>query len=132
MKNQYLALLLMPVIMASSCENEMIEKDKPLDDGIMCTLEAKAGLNVNVSLQNSSNLEQTGITVTAKDGLYTEILVAYPPHQLFFNGAYERKGNYIISVSKAGYKTFVSNVIGVTKDSCHVIPQIVNVVLQPE
>ncbi len=132
MKNQYLALLLLPMLISSSCENELIEKDKPLDDGIMCTLEAKAGLNINVSLQNSSNLEQIGITVTAKDGLYTENLVAYPPHQLNFIGAYERKGNYIITVSKAGYKTFVSNVISVTKDSCHVIPQIVNVILQPE
>ncbi|TAH04950.1 MAG: hypothetical protein EAZ15_00355 [Sphingobacteriales bacterium] len=132
MKNQYLALLLMPVIMASSCENEAIEKENPIDDGIVCTMEAKAGLNVSVSLQNSSNLEQIGITVTAKDGLYTENLVAYPPHQLNFTGAFERKGNYIITVSKTGYKTYTSGVINVIADRCHVIPQIVNVVLEVE
>jgi hypothetical protein len=46
-----------------------------------------------------------------------------------FSGAWERSGNYIITVSKPGYQTYTSSVITVTSDVCHVIPQQIEVVL---
>ena len=128
MKNQYLVLLLMPVLMNTGCE-----KEKTYDEGIICTLQAVSGLTVNVRLQNSTNLQATGITVIAKDGAYTEVLEGYTSsNEIIFSGAIERKGNYVITVAKMGYKTYTSNVVTVAADSCHVIPQIVNVFLIPE
>ncbi|TAF45341.1 MAG: hypothetical protein EAZ51_04700 [Sphingobacteriales bacterium] len=128
MKNQYLVLLLMPVLMNTGCK-----KEKTNGEDIICTMQAVSGLNVNVRLQNGTNLQTKDITVIARDGAYTEVLVGYSLlNEPYFSGAIERKGNYVITVTKTGYKTFTSNTISVLADSCHVIPQVVNVVLQPQ
>jgi len=128
MKNQYLALLLMPAILASSCE-----KINSTDNGLVCTEQAVSGLKVIVSLQNTTAMDANGISVIAYEGEYSEALIPNTlAYQLCFSGAIERKGNYIITVAKAGYKTFTSNLINVNADSCHVITQIVNVTLQKE
>ena len=126
MKNIYLIILPFLVIMEISCQ-----KDLKTGKGLVCTEQAVSGLTVNVILQNSTILDESGISVIAKDGEYVESLRPYiSSSQLYFLGAIERKGNYIITVTKLGYKTFTSNINTVNADSCHVIPQIVNVVLQ--
>lgn len=116
----------MILIIANSCE-----KETQCESAKICTLQAVSGLIVNVRLQNSNDLETTNVTVTIKEGAYTENLVANPPYQLAFTGAVERKGNYIITVTKPGFKTFTSGTIKVEADCCHVIPKVVEVVLQP-
>ena len=125
MKKLILMLCFMPFLLASTCESD------PVNDEV-CTLEAKAGLQVKVSLQNETLPNPSGVTVTAKDGNYSESLGESVLTPAEFIGAYERKGNYILTVTKNGYKTYISNSITVTADRCHVIPQQINVVLQPE
>ncbi len=49
-----------------------------------------------------------------------------------YAGAFERKGNYIITVTKEGYETFTSEVIKVEADQCHVIGRVVQVMLVEE
>lgn len=97
-----------------------------------CTEEARAGLNVSVSLDGNSNVTAEGIVVTARDGNYIEDLYPNIPDTPNFSGAYERSGNYIITVSKQGFGTFVSNPIRVDRDECHVIPRQIQVNLLPE
>jgi hypothetical protein len=117
----------MPLLLASTCEKD--DRDK---DGIVCTEQAVSGLNVKVSLQDDTSSNPSGIIVTAKDGLYTEDLIVHDASKSDFYGAIERKGNYSITVSKTGYKTFTSSTITVTADRCHVIPKIITVVLEPK
>ncbi len=102
------------------------------DDGVICTLEARAGLNVTVRDAQSNNYLGQGITVVATDGAYSETLAYMDGIIPSFAGAWERKGTYVLTVSSPGYITFVSDAITVTADECHVIPQQVEINLQPE
>lgn len=125
MTRLFLFLSILPLLILSTCE----EDD---DKQIMCTEEARAGLNVTVSLGTISSLSGADITVIAKDGNYSETLSYYNELDPIFSGAYERPGNYILTVSKEGYQTYISGVISVTRDECHVIPQKIHVTLLPE
>ncbi len=98
---------------------------------IPCTEEARAGLNVSVGLNGDSSVTFEGITVTARDGNYIEELLPVFPDTPQFAGAYERRGNYIVTVAKEGYQTYVSEYITVAHDRCHVIPQQLLVDLVP-
>jgi hypothetical protein len=121
----FLFLSILPLFILSTCEDND-------DKQIMCTEEARAGLNVTVSLGAMSSLVGEGVTVIAKDGNYSETLTFYNELDPIFSGAYERSGNYILTVSKKGYQTYISGVISVTGDECHVIPQKIHVTLLPE
>ncbi|MDP3946602.1 MAG: carboxypeptidase-like regulatory domain-containing protein [Lutibacter sp.] len=99
---------------------------------IQCTEEARAALNITVKNAVTNQVLGNGITVTAKDGNYTETLEFFDVNNPVFSGAWERAGTYIITVSGVGYIIFVSESITVTADECHVIPQQLQVSLQPE
>ena len=101
-------------------------------DGIPCTQEARAGLNITVKDAVTNQLLGDGITVKATDGSYMETLEFFNANEPVFSGAWEREGDYIISVSGIGYVTFVSEIITVIADECHVIPQQLQIILQPE
>ena len=101
-------------------------------DEIQCTEEARAGLNITVKNAVTNQVLGNGITVTAKDGNYMETLAFFDANNPVFSGAWERAGTYIVTVSGVGYITFVSGAITVAADECHVIPQQLQVVLQPE
>lgn len=104
----------------------------PNDDSIACTQEARAGLNVTVKDAATNNYLGTGTTVVATDGSYYETLEYMDGIVPTFAGAWEREGNYILTVSSEGYVTYVSETITVTADECHVIPQQVEVLLPPQ
>jgi hypothetical protein len=101
-------------------------------DEIQCTEEARAGLNITVKNAVTNQVLGNGIIVTAKDGNYTETLGFFDANNPVFSGAWERAGTYIVTVSGVGYITFVSGAITVAADECHVIPQQLQIVLQPE
>ena len=100
-------------------------------DDVFCTTEAKAGLNVSVNLvESSSSIPiSDGVTVVATDGNYSETLQFFDAQNPIFYGAYERAGTYTITVTKAGRQTYVSQLIVVTRDICHVISQTIMVLL---
>lgn len=124
MKKILLLLCCLPFLMATTCED-----DDP--NQINCTTEARAGLNVSVSLGDQNAITNDGVTVVAIDGDYTEELVAYNENDPVFSGAYERPGHYLITVSKEGYQTYTTEMITVNRDVCHVIPRLLHVSLQP-
>lgn len=105
---------------------------KKEDEGIACTQEARAGLNVTIKDAATNNYLGLGTTVLATDGDYSETLQYMDGIVPTFAGAWEREGNYILTVSAEGYATYVSETITVTADECHVIPQQVEVLIQPE
>lgn len=123
MKKLFLFLACMTFLLATTCEE---------DDEVYCTQEAKAGLNITVKDAVNGEFLSTGVTVIAQDGSYSETLEQFTNEEIpVFIGAWERIGTYTITVSKEGYQTFTSEPIVVTADVCHVIPQQINVDLQP-
>jgi hypothetical protein len=109
-----------------------LEKSCSDTEGVVCTMEARAGLNVFVRIPDMELTSPEGITVKAVDGDYVEVLTNINPDIADYVGAFERKGNYTITVTKEGYQTFTSEVITVTGDQCHVTGRIVQVMLVAE
>lgn len=124
MKKLLLIVVLFPFLLATQCDEE--------DNGIACTEEARAGLNITVKDAETNDYLNEGVSVIATDGSYSETLISFDVAEPIFSGAYEREGNYTITVSKTGYITFTSEIITVTSDVCHVIPQQRTIILQPE
>jgi len=98
------------------------------DAQVVCTEEFVYGLSVQVRDATTNGIIVNNITVTAKEGSYTEELKF-----LFdtFLGAGERAGNYTLMVVADGYENFTSEVITVSEDECHVIGESVSIRLQP-
>jgi hypothetical protein len=102
------------------------------DQGIPCTTEAKAGLNVTVKDAETEFFLYEEVTVVATDGDFSETLQLMGGVSPVFTGAWEREGNYTIEISGAGYESYTSDLIEVVSDECHVIPRFLEVILQPE
>lgn len=104
------------------------DDDLNTSDPVFCTEEAIDGLKVTVK-GPTDLFSIEGVTVTAKDGNYSENLENVFDSNVF-SGATERAGTYIITVSKPGFQTFVSeSPIVVEEDLCHVLTESVEVVL---
>ena len=124
MKKILLFFALIPFLLAFQCED---------NDDVICTTEAKSGLNIIVIDANSGELLSDGVTVTAQDGNYMETLdLIIWDNAAVFIGAWERKGTYDVIVTKDGYQTFNSSPLTVTADICHVIPVELTVEMIPE
>lgn len=124
MKKIFLFLCLMPLLMANQCNDDD-------DNQINCTQEARAGLNVTVVDAVTHAVLTDGVAVFAMDGMYSETLELIPGSDVF-SGAWEREGNYIVTVMKSGYQTYTSETIKVGADVCHVIPHNLTVQLAPQ
>jgi len=98
--------------------------------GVVCTLEARAGLVIAVEDSVSGSKGPfTGVSYVAKDtSAYRDsTFLATVPAQVggspFFVGlAYERPGKFDVTVRATGYRAWVRTGVEVTKDQCHVIP----------
>ncbi|NUY81251.1 carboxypeptidase regulatory-like domain-containing protein [Flavobacterium sp. MAH-1] len=127
MRKLILILCFFPLLMAATCEDDddVIEVDN-------CSEEAVAGLNVKVKDAVTGEYLSDGVSVTAEDGSYSELLELVPASDpATFAGAWERTGIYTITVQKSGYVTFISNAFQVTENPCHVIPQNLTFELTP-
>ncbi len=93
--------------------------------GSVCTEEARPALMVALTDSISGANNFTGVSVVARDGAYADS-VAQPTYPgLPYNGpvalAYERAGNYTITVRADGYVPWVRTAVAVTRDQCHVV-----------
>jgi len=99
-----------------------------------CPTIAYAGLNV-VVIDAKTGARICDAVVTAKDGSYTEKLMALGPGpQCGYAGAYERAGTYTITVEHGGYKASTSPAltVGITTGDCpHVEQKSLTVALDP-
>lgn len=124
MKKIIFFLVLSPILWAFQCDD---------NDDVICTTEAKAGLNIIVKDALSGEFLSEGVTVIAQEGDYSETLQLLTwDNTAVFLGAWERKGTYDVMVTKDGYQTFTSAPLTVTADICHVIPVELTVELIPE
>ena len=123
MKKLFLFFLFSTVFFTSSCDDND-------DNQIFCTTQFVYGLNIIVLDATTGNPIFQDIEVKAVDGTYQEILELVPSSEYAFVGAGERAGTYVVTVTKAGYQTYTSAPIVLTRDECHVIPQSLTVNLQ--
>lgn len=100
------------------------------DNQIICTDVFAYGLNVTVKDATTNESIITDIIVIAKDGEYEEELMQIEGFDQFV-GAGERPGNYIIEITSPNYQTFISEVVSVGADECHVIAEVVEFSIQP-
>ena len=122
MKKLFLFFLFSTFLVTTSCEDT--------DDQIVCTTQFVYGLNVIVLDGSTGNPIFQDIEVKAVDGTYQELLELVPGLEYAFVGAGERAGTYVVTITKAGYQTYTSAPIVLTRDECHVIPQSLTVNLQ--
>jgi hypothetical protein len=96
--------------------------------GTGCFLNVVSGLEVTI-LDGPGGAPLCGVTVTATDGPYSEVLRESPGGApCYYYGASERAGVYSIDATFEGRTATTSNV-RVTEDTCHVIPADVSIVL---
>ncbi len=97
--------------------------EQDTEDPVFCTTNSVEGLEIIVKSKDTNDAITEGITVIATDNDYTERLQNISNDSIYI-GAFEREGNYTITISGEGYKTFVStDLITVTSDVCHVITE---------
>lgn len=116
---RFLLLLTAPLLFACSQD----------DDPIACTDEFVYGLNIVVRDSDTNEILKD-LVLTAQDGNYSEELMTEESFDSFF-GAGERAGNYTITITGDGYVSFVSDVVEVRDDACHVIPESREYMLSP-
>ncbi|WP_109436134.1 hypothetical protein [Aquimarina sp. AU119] len=117
-------LLLLISIILLSCND-----DDKTEDPVLCTLEARPGLEITVKDAMDDIFLVEGVEVVATDNEYVETLENIIGTNVFV-GAYERKGTYTIVVNKTGYTTSTNGPIIVNEDICHVITESLEVLLR--
>ena len=113
-------IILLTLFLFTQCEDK---------EPIFCTEVFVYGLNVTVKDANTSSFITENITITARDGEYEEQLTLEGID--YFLGAGERPGNYVLEITAEGYEDYTSEIIQVDSDECHVIPEVLEIVLQP-
>lgn len=91
------------------------------DRQVVCTMEARAALNVELLDATTKASIAAGATVVATAGAYTDTLHNFGSGT--FAGAYERAGTYTVTATTPSHGTATRSGIVVTKDQCHVIGQ---------
>ena len=89
----------------------------------VCTLEARAGVNVVVTDSATGAPVASGFTMVVQDGAYRDSTTVPPnasPGANSAGSAWEREGVYSVSVSADGYKTWNRAGVRVEGDKCHV------------
>ncbi|MBX2992148.1 MAG: carboxypeptidase regulatory-like domain-containing protein [Bacteroidetes bacterium] len=93
-----------------------------INNGIICTTEARAGIQIDIRDSLSGQPAAIGATVVVQHNTYIDtlrgILLA---DSLTVSGAYERPGIYTIIITKSGYVDWIRPDVVVNKDECHVI-----------
>jgi hypothetical protein len=110
-------LFLIAVVLVVSCNSN------DDDAGIACTEILVYGLTITVHNSETNQVITEGITVTATDGNYSEVLELFPGQESF-SGAPERAGTYTLTITGDAYENFTSDPVTVDADECHVIPEV--------
>lgn len=112
------ALLLMPAL--ATCE--------AVPPGA-CTLEARAGINVEVRDSVTGAAAATGAIAVARDGGFADTLRSLDG--VTVSGAWERPGTYTVGISKTGYQAWSATGVRVIDAGCHVQSVSLRARLQP-
>lgn len=99
----------------------------------VCTLEARAGVNVTVTDSVSGTPVASAITVIVQDGAYrdsTTVPAGSPQGSNSVGSAWEREGVYSVTVHADGYSIWTRSGVRVESGECHVKASSVSAKLQ--
>jgi hypothetical protein len=96
------------------------------DEGINCTEEARAGLQVRVISESTLEPVTEGISVVAIEGDFQEELELWPGNT-DFTGLFERAGTYTVIVSGEGFIPVTIGNVVIQRDECHVITEFLQI-----
>lgn len=102
--------------------------DDKTQDPVLCTEEARPGIEVTVKDTKDNMFLVQDVTVMVVDNQYKETLENILGTNIFI-GAYERTGTYTVVVNKDNYIQTTSDPVIVTKDACHVITKSIEILL---
>ena len=94
-----------------------------------CTLEARAGINVEVRDSVTGAPAAVGAIAIARDGGFADTLRTLDG--VTVSGAWERPGTYAVGIAKAGYQGWNATGVRVIDAGCHVQAVSLQARLQP-
>lgn len=95
------------------------------DDSIICTTEARFGVNLSVKDATTGQLIPEGVRGVLKDGSYLDTLQVFTDIEgriFSLAGAVERPGTYRIDLTAPGYQPWTRSDVRVPEGRCHVEP----------
>jgi hypothetical protein len=99
------------------------------DKGIICTEEARTGLQVRVISESTFESVTEGISVVAIEGDFQEELELVPG-STDFTGLIERAGTYTIIVSGPEFIPVTLGNVVIQRDECHVITEFLQIFIK--
>ena len=112
--------LLVAGLVAGACSSTSNSIDRPGSE-VVCTLEARAGINITAFDSVGGQPIGTIGTAIAQDGSYSEKAIGVPGTPVRYSMAYERAGTYTVTLAVDGYQSWRATGIVVRRDACHVI-----------
>lgn len=110
-------------------------KDSGSPSGVMCTTEARVGLQISVRDAVTGLPAANNVIAIARDNSFVDTLRAFPfgnpDSALTLYGLYERPGVYAVILKKSGYQDWIRTDVVLNKDQCHVITVQLEARLQP-
>ena len=115
------------VLGLSACGGDDKEKDA---ESVVCTQEQSPGISVTVFDAETNLPISCGATVVINDGNYLETVTEVNLNDSDGNcldegplqGAIERTGDYMVTVSQTGYQDFIDTNVMVSEGVCGVVP----------
>lgn len=108
----------MPRIAALTCLVPCVLAACGVSDTV-CTMEARAGINVVVTDSVTGSPVTTGVTLIVQDGTYRDSTNGFPGANSL-GSAWEREGVYAVTVRADGYAVWNKSGVRVQSDECHV------------
>ena len=110
------SVLLPLLVLVASCDG---------DESIVCTTEARFGVNLSVKDATTGQLIPEGVRGSLKDGTYLDSLQVFTDIEgriFSLAGAVERPGTYRVDLVAPGYQPWTRSDVRVEEGRCHVEP----------
>ena len=105
-------LLLATLLLCAACGGSTSET--------LCTLEARAGITVDVRDSVTNAAAGGAARVIARAGAFADTARSAGGSDGLYPLVYERPGTYTVTVEEAGYQLWTRTGVTVTKGKCHV------------
>ena len=96
--------------------------------GYACTTQFVYGIRATAKNAQTGADITSGSYIKITEGSYTD---SVPSQGSLLLTAGERAGTYTVTIGRAGYSAFTASNVKVDKDQCHVIPVVLEALLQP-
>ena len=115
------------LLLLAACQDAVEPVDGRLAEGVLCTANIAAGIEVEVVDARSGAYVARGARGTVRDGAFVGVMApargrGIPPADTLVSlqGAFERAGTYTVTIERDGYQPWQRPGVVVTRNVCHV------------